>query len=933
MKFRSTSLPLFKTWSHLILCFSFFLFSICLSFAQHPKIDSLTLVVKTAKEDTNKVNMLNDLTKLLTNIGELDKAKIHGDNSLTLAEKLKFKHGTAYAYNNLGVIYEIKGSYIEARKYHENALKIRQELGDKKGIAGSLNNIGNLCFLQGNLQDALKNYTEALELKKKYSPKKSLINAYNNLGLVYFDLKNYDKALEYFNSALKVSQELENPNGISNALVNIGLIYERKGNNPEALKMYLDVLKIQETIGEKAATAAANVNITSVFIKMDRSPEARKYCETALQLSKEMGNIQYMKECYINLSLIDSVQGNKKGQLANYEMYVSYSDSLNNLDNERILTENQIKFNLAKKSAADSVKNELKKNIENEKYSQEIKKQKVYTYGGLLAFIIMLIITGISFRAFRQKRKANNLISEQKLIVEEQQKAILDSIHYAKRIQNSLLPTEKYIQKNLNRLTEKHLAILLLFLSQSLFLFSQNNLDSLEKVANATTNDSVKFDIFVKLGKNFSMNNKVKAEEFANKALALAKKQKSKENEATAYRVFGTTYFYSEDCYTAIDYYTKSLEIMKTLDNAKALPSQYRNIGLCYNKLGNTSKATDYYFQALKIAETNLDSALLTNLYNDLGTLFFHQNNLETAKEYFSKSYTIAKAKNNLNIMAIIMNNIGSIYSQKEDFAPALTCYKESMEIRKKIGDSLGLVSSYTNIAQIYTLRKEFNKALDYNTEALKIANGMKYDVSIAYVDLCLASTYKAMKNYPKAIEYGNASLKLNEKTEDPRRHLEVHKQIYEIYKAAEQPEKALLHFRKYLSYHNGMNKQDISKKIVQIQFQYDYEKKQTADSLENVQIAKMEEITHQQEISEQKTYMYGGVIGVLLMIIFSTVSLRAYRQKRKDNLLITEQKLMVEEKQKEILDSIHYAKRIQLSLLPTEKYILQQLKRLHKGN
>ena len=38
---------------------------------------------------------------------------------------------------------------------------------------------------------------------------------------------------------------------------------------------------------------------------------------------------------------------------------------------------------------------------------------------------------------------------------EESRKEILDSIHYAKRIQKAHLPTEKQIEKNLNRLQNK----------------------------------------------------------------------------------------------------------------------------------------------------------------------------------------------------------------------------------------------------------------------------------------------------------------------------------------------------------------------------------------------------------------------------------------------------------------------------------------------
>jgi hypothetical protein len=47
-------------------------------------------------------------------------------------------------------------------------------------------------------------------------------------------------------------------------------------------------------------------------------------------------------------------------------------------------------------------------------------------------------------------------IIEQKEIVEEKQKEIIDSINYSKHLQQSLLPTEKYIEKTLKRLNKKN---------------------------------------------------------------------------------------------------------------------------------------------------------------------------------------------------------------------------------------------------------------------------------------------------------------------------------------------------------------------------------------------------------------------------------------------------------------------------------------------
>lgn len=79
--------------------------------------------------------------------------------------------------------------------------------------------------------------------------------------------------------------------------------------------------------------------------------------------------------------------------------------------------------------------------------------------GGLLLVLILAIVV---YRGSKQKQKANNqllakneIIEAQKHIVEEKQKEIIDSINYAKRIQQSQLPTEKYITKSINRLKKE----------------------------------------------------------------------------------------------------------------------------------------------------------------------------------------------------------------------------------------------------------------------------------------------------------------------------------------------------------------------------------------------------------------------------------------------------------------------------------------------
>jgi hypothetical protein len=59
-----------------------------------------------------------------------------------------------------------------------------------------------------------------------------------------------------------------------------------------------------------------------------------------------------------------------------------------------------------------------------------------------------------------------------------------------------------------------------------------------------------------------------------------------------------------------------------------------------------------------------------------------------------------------------------------------------------------------------------------------------------------------------------------------------------------------------------------------------------------------------------------------------------ARRQKsiiEKQKVIVEKQKNLVDEKQKEILDSIHYAKRIQQALITNEKYIERSLSSMNR--
>ena len=114
------------------------------------------------------------------------------------------------------------------------------------------------------------------------------------------------------------------------------------------------------------------------------------------------------------------------------------SDSLNNVQYNQNLTEIESKY-----------QNE-KQEEQNILLSERLKNKSFQMYFALAGILLLAGLVFFIFRGLRQKNKANlalaeknKIIEEKNIIVEEQHKDITDSIKYAQRIQQAILPPDK----------------------------------------------------------------------------------------------------------------------------------------------------------------------------------------------------------------------------------------------------------------------------------------------------------------------------------------------------------------------------------------------------------------------------------------------------------------------------------------------------------
>jgi len=152
--------------------------------------------------------------------------------------------------------------------------------------------------------------------------------------------------------------------------------------------------------------------------------------------------LKSISQAYYNIgNFKESIDYYKKGSLL--------SDSIYNAENSKILYDMQTKYETTEKEKQNKLLE-----AENIISSKTIKQQQLITYFIIGGLLLTLLLAFFIFRGLKIQRKANAIISkqkeevtQQKYIVEEHQKEILDSIHYAKRIQNTLLAHKDFVNK------------------------------------------------------------------------------------------------------------------------------------------------------------------------------------------------------------------------------------------------------------------------------------------------------------------------------------------------------------------------------------------------------------------------------------------------------------------------------------------------------
>ncbi len=465
-----------------LFCICFFFYQLPAAYCQLSRIDSLIALLKNDKADTNKVNHLSNLAWEIQ-FTNPDSSLLFSNYALELLSRTNNfpepwkQYAIGKCYHQTAAFYNAKGNYLRAIDFYFKALAVWDQLEktekpdhQKKIMTCKSKTIGNLGVVydeQGEYGKALDYYFKALKIDEALGRKSGIAAKFINIGLTCKEQADalpktspalqrrdslYQKSLDYYFKAMKMNEELGNKKNVAICLGNIGAVYHEQQKPSEELDYYFRALKIDRELGDKNDIARWTQNIGSVYCQEKKYKEAEVYLLDALKMDQEVSALKNRMTTEIDLSNLYSAMGRYKESFGYYKQAMDLKDTLFSREKSKEITRKEMNYEFEKKEAAVAAAAEKQQAVA----AAEKQRQRTVLLLVSCVLLLVLIFSGFIFRALRITHRQKHLIEEQKKMVEEKQKEILDSIHYAKRIQMALLPTDKQVDKTLKRLRKNN---------------------------------------------------------------------------------------------------------------------------------------------------------------------------------------------------------------------------------------------------------------------------------------------------------------------------------------------------------------------------------------------------------------------------------------------------------------------------------------------
>ncbi len=353
---------------------------------------------------------------------------------------------------SLGRCYDYIGNRKKAIEITLNAVDLAKQHQKTNKLAELYISLSTI-YKEENLMVSKKYALLSLDVFKNSTNNTmtSILNAsYLILGNVYYNLNKLDSS-KYYYELCKVSSKLSNDQrNYLSAIGNIGNVAYEEKEYDKAIEYNLLTLYEYKKIGLKSEIAVAFGSLADIYKDIKDYKKAIKYYDSALIITTQLQSADDFIYNYKGLSETYEMMGNSADALKYYKLYRMWNDSVNNNQNSKKINELELDY---KYKAEQREKDLIQKN-KDDVIQEKIKQQKYIIWVGVLGGLVLFIFLGFAVKSNIDKKKTNkqlqffnNEITEQKNIIETKNHEITDSITYASRIQQGVIPDEDELKE------------------------------------------------------------------------------------------------------------------------------------------------------------------------------------------------------------------------------------------------------------------------------------------------------------------------------------------------------------------------------------------------------------------------------------------------------------------------------------------------------
>lgn len=360
---------------------------------------------------------------------------------------------------------------------------------------------------------------------------------------------------------------------------------------------------------------------------------------------------------------------------------------------------------------------------------------------------------------------------------------------------------------------------------------------------------------------------------------------------------------------SAMFYAHESYKLAKLINSPYLQCKSALQVAVSYYNIAEYKKAAVYYQEGIALSEKTNDKQLMAKAYNGFANLFATQKLFLQATEYFNKALAISKELNDTRKVSVILMNLANIEYNKSyysnDFTQTNKLYSEAYDWAVMAKDTDQMVSCLGNWGMSLSDEGKFDGSLEKLNTAITFATKSGNNADLVFLKYYLGRTYGIMKQHKKALESFDESLKLALDFKDvdfqSENYLCIAESNYELGNYKE----AFEYFKLYKNTEDTISSKELSAQLNTIKAKYDTEKKQK-------QIELLEANANKDKIVKGSL-----TIGAVMLLVLAFLMFNRYRLKSKTNKLLENQNAIISEKNKDISDSINYAKKIQEAILP----------------